>query len=137
MKLQFDRIEEPYVFELKNESGASILIDASKDIGGKNKSLTPMQILAGSLAGCMSIDILLILKKQKVEPSEFKITIGTTRKEGQPSPFASIHLEFHVSADIPMEKLERAIQLSKEKYCSVSVSLHPDIVITYSIHYNN
>jgi putative redox protein len=135
MKLQFERIEEPYVFELTNDSGASIIIDASEDIGGKNKSLTPMQILAGSLAGCMSIDVLLILKKQKIEPREFKITIKTTRKEGHPSPFASIHLEFHVSSDIPEEKLERAIQLSKEKYCSVSVSLHPDITITHSIHF--
>jgi len=97
MKLQFERIEEPYVFELKNESGAKILIDASEDIGGKNKSLTPMQILAGSLAGCMSIDVLLILKKQKIEPRVFKISIETKRKEGQPSPFASIDLSFHVT----------------------------------------
>ncbi|MEY4572978.1 MAG: hypothetical protein RLZ10_2248 [Bacteroidota bacterium] len=135
MKLQFKRIEEPYVFELNNQAGAKVLIDASEDIGGKNKSLTPMQLLAGSLAGCMSIDVLLILKKQKIEPKIFKLEIETTRKEGQPSPFSSIHLAFHVSNDILEEKLERAIHLSKEKYCSVSVSLHPDITITHSIHF--
>lgn len=65
MKLYFKRIEEPFVFELENEKGTKVLIDASEDIGGKNKSLTPMQLLAGSLAGCMSIDVVLILNKQK------------------------------------------------------------------------
>ncbi len=135
MKLNFKRIEEPFVFELENEKGAKVLIDASEDIGGKNKSLTPMQLLAGSLAGCMSIDVVLILNKQKINPEHFSIEIQTQRREGQPSPFTGIHLKFNVSLDVPIEKLERAILLSKEKYCSVSLSLHPEITISHEIEY--
>ncbi|HBW87097.1 MAG TPA: disulfide bond formation regulator [Crocinitomicaceae bacterium] len=135
MKLNFKRIEEPFVFELENEKGAKVLIDASEDIGGKNKSLTPMQLLAGSLAGCMSIDVILILNKQKINPQHFSIELLTERKVGQPSPFTGIHLKFKVSSDVPEEKLERAILLSKEKYCSVSLSLHPEITISHEIEY--
>ena len=135
MKLNFKRIEEPFVFELENEKGSKVLIDASEDIGGKNKSLTPMQLLAGSLAGCMSIDVVLILNKQKINPEYFSIEIQTQRSAGQPSPFTGIHLKFNVSIDVPKEKLERAILLSKEKYCSVSLSLNPEISISHEISY--
>jgi len=135
MKLNFKRIEEPFVFELENEKGSKVLIDASEDIGGKNKSLTPMQLLAGSLAGCMSIDVVLILNKQKINPEHFSIEINTQRRAGQPSPFTGIHLKFNVSIDVPKEKLERAILLSKEKYCSVSLSLNPEISISHEISY--
>ena len=52
MKLEFKRVEEPYVFSLENETGVVTYLDASDTIGGKNKGLRPMEMLAGSLAGC-------------------------------------------------------------------------------------
>jgi len=92
-----------------------------------------MQLLAGSLAGCMSIDIVLILQKQKINPKVYQIEIDAKRKEGTPSPFESIHLKFQVDGSVPLDKLERAILLSKEKYCSVSLSLNPNIKISHEI----
>jgi putative redox protein len=133
MKIELNRIEEPYVFQLKNETGALCTFDANAALGGKNKGLTPMQLLAGSLAGCMSIDIVLILQKQKINPKVYQIEIDAKRKEGTPSPFESIHLMFHVDVSVPLDKLERAILLSKEKYCSVSLSLNPSIEISHEI----
>ncbi len=133
MKIELNRIEEPYVFQLKNETGAVCTFDANAALGGKNKGLTPMQLLAGSLAGCMSIDIVLILQKQKINPKVYQIEIEVKRKEGTPSPFESIHLMFHVDGSVPLDKLERAILLSKEKYCSVSLSLNPSIEISHEI----
>lgn len=133
MKIELNRIEEPYVFQLKNETGALCTLDANAALGGKNKGLTPMQLLAGSLAGCMSIDIVLILQKQKINPKVYQIEIDAKRKEGTPSPFESIHLMFHVDGSVPLDKLERAILLSKEKYCSVSLSLNPSIEISHEI----
>jgi putative redox protein len=133
MTIELNRIEEPYVFQLKNESGATCTFDANVALGGKNKGLTPMQLLAGSLAGCMSIDIVLILQKQKINPKVYNIEIDAKRKEGTPSPFESIHLTFSVDKNVPLDKLERAILLSKEKYCSVSLSLNPTIKITHAI----
>jgi len=133
MKIELNRIEEPYVFQLKNETGALCTFDANAALGGKNKGLTPMQLLAGSLAGCMSIDIVLILQKQKINPKVYQIEIDAKRKEGTPSPFESIHLKFQVDGSVPLDKLERAILLSKEKYCSVSISLNPSIEISHEI----
>ena len=133
MKLHVKRIESPFVFEVSNEKGAKVIIDASPEIGGKNKGLTPMQLLAGSLAGCMSIDVISILNKQKIEPSYFAIEIQATKKEGQPSPFENIKLIFIVNKEVPHDKLEKAIILSKEKYCSVYFSLNEEIEINYTI----
>jgi putative redox protein len=133
MKLYVERIESPFVFEVNNEKGAKVIIDASPEIGGKNQGLTPMQLLAGSLAGCMSIDVISILNKQKIEPSYFAIEIQATKKEGQPSPFENIKLIFIVDKEVPHDKLEKAIILSKEKYCSVYFSLNEEIEINYTI----
>lgn len=133
MKIELNRIEEPYVFQLKNEAGATSMFDASAKLGGKNKGLTPMQLLAGSLAGCMSIDVILILQKQKINPKVYRVDIDAMQKEGTPSPFESIHLIFSIDDSVPLDKLERAIQLSKEKYCSVSVSLNPTIKISHEV----
>ena len=133
MKLHVKRIESPFVFEVSNEKGAKVIIDASPEIGGKNKGLTPMQLLAGSLAGCMSIDVISILNKQKIEPNYFAIEIQATKKEGQPSPFENIKLIFIVNKEVPHDKLEKAIILSKEKYCSVYFSLNEEIEINYTI----
>jgi putative redox protein len=137
MKLYFERKETPFVFEIKNENDATAVVDATPNIGGKNKGLTPMQLLAGSLAGCMSIDVISILNKQKIEPSYFAIEIQATKKEGQPSPFEQIKLLFKVDKEVPKDKLEKAISLSKEKYCSVYFSLNKDILVTHSIEIYN
>ena len=133
MKLYFERKETPFVFEIKNENDATAVVDATPNIGGKNKGLTPMQLLAGSLAGCMSIDVLSILNKQNIEPSYFAIEIQATKKEGQPSPFEQIKLLFKVDKEVPKDKLEKAISLSKEKYCSVYFSLNKDILVTHEV----
>ena len=133
MKIELNRIDNPYVFQLKNESGAICTFDANEAMGGKNKGLTPMQLLAGSLAGCMSIDIVLILQKQKINPKVYRIELHAKRKEGTPAPFEAMHMIFSVDESVPLDKLERAILLSKEKYCSVSLSLNPMIKISHEV----
>jgi putative redox protein len=85
----------------------------------------------------MSIDVISILNKQMIEPSYFAIEIQATKKEGQPSPFENIKLIFIVNKEVPHDKLEKAIILSKEKYCSVYFSLNKEIEITYIIEYLN
>ncbi|MBI1836672.1 MAG: OsmC family protein [Flavobacteriia bacterium] len=135
MSLELSRIDAPFVFELKNDDGVICGIDASPSIGGKNKGLRPMELLAGSLAGCASIDILLILKKQKIEPIHFSIKIESKRASGIPAIFEEIKLIFNINKEVPQEKLDRAIGLTLEKYCSVSASLKENIQILYEINY--
>ena len=133
MKLELNRIEKPYVFELENESGTICKIDSSKDIGGKNKGLTPMELLAGALAACISIDVLMILNKQHIEPKKYAVSVDATKKNSVPSPFEKIHLVFYIDTEIDLLKVERAIQLSIDKYCSVKASLNPEIKLSYEV----
>ncbi len=135
MGLELTRIEEPFVFELKNEEGVICGIDASPAIGGKAKGLRPMELLAGSLAGCASIDVLLILKKQRIEPTHFAIRIETRRSAGVPAVFEEIKLIFEVDNEVNKEKLEKAIALTLEKYCSVSASLKENIDVNFEIEF--
>lgn len=135
MSLKLIRVEEPFVFELRNKEGIICGIDASPSIGGKGKGLRPMELLAGSLAGCASIDVLLILKKQRIEPSHFSIKIETKRAESIPAVFEEIKLIFEVNSDVPKEKLERAIVLTLEKYCSVSASLSKEVKVSHEVRY--
>lgn len=134
MKLELNRREKPYVFELENENGTTCKIDSSKDIGGKNKGLTPMELLAGALAACISIDILMILNKQSIELDNYSVSVDAKKKNSVPSPFEEIHLVFTINKEIDLNKVQRAIQLSINKYCSVKESLNPEIIITSEIN---
>ena len=131
MSLKLNLKEEPFVFEVKNEDGAICLMDGSPDIGGKNKGLRPMQLLASSIAGCASIDILLILRKQRIEPTHFSIDIETKRVDEVPAIFEEVKLIFSVNKEVNKSKLDRAIKLTLEKYCSVSSSLKEEVNVIF------
>lgn len=133
MKLLLNHSEKPYVFELKNENGTICKIDSSIDIGGKNKGLTPMELLAGALSACISIDILMILNKQHIAPKKYTVSVDAIKKNSVPSPFEKIHLIIEIDAEIDSLKVDRAIKLSIDKYCSVKASLNPEIQISYEI----
>ena len=133
MKLKLERIEEPFVMELSNRSGNKCLLDANPSIGGKDKGFRPMELLAGSLAACASIDVLNILKKQRLAISHYRVEINANRKDSVPSPFEQIHLIFEFDDAVDPEKMKRNIELTLQKYCSVSASMSEEINITYEI----
>ncbi|MCC6702335.1 MAG: OsmC family protein [Fluviicola sp.] len=130
MKLELHLDETPFVLQVKNEDGLILKMDAAASIGGKGTGFRPMEVLASSLAGCMSIDVLAILRKQRLDVTEFTVSINATRKEAVPATFETIELVFSVNQSVPLEKLSHAVHLSHDKYCSVSASLHPSIQIT-------
>jgi len=133
MKLSLSRINDALAFEAKNEEGQSIHIDANPAVGGEGLGMRPMEILASALASCASIDILLILKKKRIQLNHYEVHIDAKRKDAVPSPFESIHLIFEVDKDCPIAALEQAISLSLEKYCSVSASLSSDVKVTHEV----
>lgn len=133
MELNLNLEEQPFVLALTNEDGLVTHIDAAEEIGGQNKGLRPMQLLAGALAGCMSIDVLSILRKQRITVSTYSVKIIANRRDGIPSSFETIELQFCADTGVPLDKFQHAVRLSHEKYCSVSASLHPDIKITTSV----
>jgi len=129
MKINLNLIEEPFVLQAKNEDGVVLTIDAAESIGGKGKGLRPMETLASSLAGCMAIDVLLILRKQRQNITHFEIEVSASRANAIPAVFEEIRLIFILNKEVNPEKLNSAIHLTHEKYCSVSQSLNPNIRI--------
>lgn len=88
---------------------------------------SPMQYLALSLAGCMSIDVVHILGRMRTPPEALRVELVGRRADNDPGRFARIELRFVLRGVLPASSIERAIELSREKYCSVWHSLHPDI----------
>ncbi|MDX2361811.1 MAG: OsmC family protein [Crocinitomicaceae bacterium] len=132
MKLALERVQTPYGFEVSNGK-TTCSIDASESIGGNNRGLRPMELVASGLAGCIAIDVLRILEKQRVNTELFKIEINAERRAGTPAPFEYILLTFEVDESIDKSKLDKNIQLVTEKYCSVAASLDQGIIIESKI----
>jgi putative redox protein len=120
-----------------NEGGNELVMDAAKDIGGNESGFRPMSMLLAALGGCSSIDVILILKKQKQEIESFEVEIESEKiKVEEHSVFKDITVHFKLKGKIDKEKAERAIQLSIDKYCSVSKALEPLSKISYKLTLN-
>jgi putative redox protein len=134
MEIELNLLNDAFHFEAKNEQGNAISIDASPAIGGENKGPRPMELLIMGLGGCSGIDVLSILRKQKINPTFFKIKLHAEReKDAVPSLFTDIVLEFIFNKEVDPSKAERAVQLSMDKYCSVAKTLEKTANITYKI----
>ena len=131
--MELVRIDKPYVFELKDKNNLSLVLDSSIELEGKGRGMTPMQLLLGSLMGCLSIDVILVLKKQKISPKVYRVEAEVKKKEGVPTPYEQIHFNIFIDNSIDFKRVDRALNLSLNKYCSVRASLHPDIEISYQI----
>lgn len=108
----------------KNEKGQVTRFDTSTDHGGTGEYATPMEILLQSVGACSMFDVVSILKKKRKQPDELKVFIDAERAEEHPKVYTSIHLRFELhSPDALPEDLNRAVELSMEKYCSASAIL--------------
>lgn len=130
MKVELNRISEPFHFQGKGESDHVINIDSSPAIGGQDKGVRPMELLLMAIGGCASIDFGLILKKQRQKLEKYRIEISGIRKENEAKSFDSIQLLFLIKGSFDEDKINRAIELTTTKYCSVLLSLDPSITIT-------
>lgn len=133
VKIELRRVSDDFHLEAVNENGNGVHIDASPDIGGTNKGMRPMQILLAALGGCSSIDIISILKKQKQELKDIKITVtGEREKDAVPSLYTEVHAHFKLYGKLDKDKAQKAVSLSVEKYCSVAKTLEATAKVTYS-----
>lgn len=133
MALTLKRLNNQVAFEATNNDGQTIRFDANPAAGGQGLGIRPMEALASSVAACASIDILLILKKKRIELSNYEVQIYTERKDATPAPFSLIQLTFIIGKNDPIEQVEKAVSLGVEKYCSVSASLDSSIQITHKV----
>ncbi|WP_299154719.1 OsmC family protein [uncultured Christiangramia sp.] len=136
MKISLKRINENYLFETVNERGNIVLLDNKSD--EEPKGASPMDLLLRGIAGCSSIDIVMILRKQNHELEDLQVEVDGYREDGAvPNVFKKIHLDFFLKGDVPAAKVGRAVKLSMDKYCSVSKMLEKAAEISYSVSLNS
>lgn len=134
IKIELQRLNDSFHMEASNEQGNTVQMDASPDIGGQNLGMRPMQMLLASMAGCSTIDVINILKKQRQDLKDIKVTIsGEREKDAVPSLYTEIHVHFKLFGGLSQDKAEKAVSLSIDKYCSVSKTIEKTAKITYSV----
>ena len=137
MKVALERINQDYLFKVTNSNGHSVFLDNKSKKEGEVAGISPMELLLMGLAGCSSIDVVAILNKQKLNPTSLKMEVEGKRNETEiPSLFNKINVKVIVDGEISPEKIRRAVQLSFDKYCSVSKTLEHTAEINYLIFLN-
>ncbi len=117
----------------KADSNHWVSIDTKKEVSGSDAASHPMELMLLALGSCTGCDVVSILQKKKVSVDDFEIHIDAERTEEHPRVFTKIHLEFvFVGSGLNPVHLERAIELSQQKYCPVSAMLRPSVPITTS-----
>ena len=116
----------------KSHSGHSITMDGPPEIGGENLGVRPMEMLLLGVAGCTMIDVVTTLKKMRQDLTNFETKLSAERADEHPKVFTDIHIQFIVKGqDLDPKKVEKAITLSAEKYCSASIMLGKTASITH------
>lgn len=121
-------------FVAESGSGHSVVIDGPPDHGGRNTGPRPMEMLLMGLGACTSFDVLEILEKSRAPVRDCVATVEAERADEVPSVFTKIHVHFTVSGHGLKEKqVQRAVELSADKYCSASIMLaRGGVEITHS-----
>ncbi len=133
IKIEIDRLNDAFHLEARNEQGNTVHMDGSPEIGGTNQGMRPMQMVLSALGGCSSIDIINILKKQKQSLVDFKVTVtGEREKDVVPSLFTEVHVHFKLYGDLDPDKVQKAIILGVDKYCSVVKTIEHKAKVTHS-----
>lgn len=112
-------------------SGGTLVVDGAPEIGGTGAGMRPMELLLAAVASCSAMDVLHILRKQKEPLEDLAVEIEGVRPDGQVTPFTRMKLVFVARGAVAPEKLERAVQLSVEKYCSARATLGDRVQVTW------
>ena len=119
-------------------NGHKIIIDAAEPVGGENRGPRPKPLMLVALAGCTGMDVVSILKKMRVEVEAFSVVVEGDLTEEHPKQFTQMRVIYEFKGkDLPMDKLEKAINLSEERYCGVSAMYRKAIGITTEIRIQN
>jgi putative redox protein len=116
----------------ESDSGHSVVMDGAPAAGGRNLGVRPMEMLLLGLGGCSSFDVVMILQKARQNITNCEVEITAERAETEPKVFTNIHLHFIVEGhNVSEARVERAVALSAEKYCSAAKMLEKVATITH------
>ena len=114
--------------------GYKLMLDASEKVGGRNLGPRPKPLMLVALAGCTAMDVISILTKMRIVPDNFDVKVEGDQSEEQPVHFTSMHITYEFwGKNLPEDKLEKAINLSLERYCAVYAVYKKIMPVTYSI----
>ncbi|MBI9054716.1 MAG: OsmC family protein [Bacteroidales bacterium] len=118
-------------------NGHKITIDAMEDNGGNDLGPRPKALMLLSLAGCTGMDVVSILKKMRVELDDFAIEVEADLTEEHPKQYNKMNVIYKFwGKDLPMDKIEKAVSLSDERYCGVSAVYKKAMEMTHEIRVN-
>ncbi len=137
MKIVLERKNKAVHLVGTNERNLIANIDGSEKIGGENLGPSPMELVLMAAGGCSSMDVLSILKKMKQDVNSYVVEVNGERDtDAVPAVFTSIHMKFILEGDLDEKKVARAIDLSMDKYCSVTHMLRSSVDISTSFEIN-
>jgi putative redox protein len=126
------KLVEGMTFVAESGSGHGVVIDAAPDIGGKNLGSRPMELVLMGTGACTAIDVVHILRKARQPITDCVVEMEAERAAEDPKVFTRIHLHYVVTGKgLAQSQVERAIKLSKEKYCSATIMLAATAAITF------
>ena len=119
-------------FLAETGSNHAIVMDGAPEAGGRNLAPRPMEMLLAGTGGCTAFDVVTILRKGRHAVTGCEVSLSAERAESEPRVFTKIHLHFKVSGrQLKPEAVSRAIELSKDKYCSASIMLGKTATISH------
>lgn len=126
------KLIEGVSFAGQSESGHTVVMDGPPDGGGRNLGMRPMEMLLLGLGGCSAYDVVHILRKSRQPITDCVADLSAERAASDPKVFTKIHIHFTVTGKgLDPKRVEQAVKLSAEKYCSASIMLGKTAVITH------
>ena len=115
-------------------SGHAVVVDGAPDAGGRNTGMRPMEMLLTGAAACTAFDVVTILQKGRHPVTDVAVTVEAERAATPPRVFTALHYVYTVAGHgLDPRHVERAVKLSKEKYCSATIMLARTAAVTYEI----
>ena len=120
-------------FTARTPDGCEGRFDTPAEHGGEGTAPSPMESVLHALAGCAAVDVVSILEKMRLPLDGLRVEIEADRADDHPRVYTAIRLRFVANGDLPLEKVERAVALSADKFCSVGAMLKPKVEITHEV----
>ena len=121
-------------FSAETGSGHLVNMDGAPDAGGRNLAPRPMEMMLVGAGGCTCFDVVMILKRARQYIHDCQVTLKAERANEDPKIFTKIHMAFKVSGkNLDKTRVEKAVELSHDKYCSATIMLGKTAAITHSI----
>ncbi|KKJ75948.1 peroxiredoxin [Kiloniella litopenaei] len=124
---------ENVAFMAESGSGHAVVMDGAVEGGGRNLGPRPMEMLLMGMGGCSAYDVVYILKRGRENVEDVDVDVEAERADKDPKVFTKIHMHFRVKGEgLNEKKVERAVELSADKYCSASIMLGKAAEVTHS-----